>query len=232
LTHTSVDEPNPRSIALPWLEWPRRVRREVLLAAPGISASTPFVDVLDARQSARSFTLPSTARLAEFLWHGARARDAHGGRLGLPWEHHAAPSAGGLHPITIVLSTCDPAEVAAYDPVRHALRELDIEDVAAFNNFHRTVSSILPEAQGTVLTLIANPAKTQAGYENGESLIWRDAGCLLATLQLCAIFTGLGYCNLGLLGTELLPVLPDAGALTAVGSAVVGEAMTADDQTS
>lgn len=58
---------------------------------------------------------------------------------------------------------------------------------------------------------------------NADSLSWRNAGALLATMQLAAGGLGLGFCPLGLLGEEVAASLfPSSGRLVAVGTCLVG----------
>jgi hypothetical protein len=46
-----------------------------------------------------------------------------------------------------------------------------------------------------------------AVYENADSLILRDAGCLVSTLCLCAEWLDLAACPLGFLGEDMVTPL-------------------------
>jgi SagB-type dehydrogenase family enzyme len=178
--------------------------------------------VLDERRSSRTLTGPSSDEIGSLLWYAARTRGVGDGRLGMPWTHRAAPSAGGLHPITILISTSHSPKVAAYDPARHALSDLLETNDQQVSSFHASVREIVPAADPTILTLVGNMSKSAAAYKNSASLLWRDAGCLLATLYLCATYIDLDCCALGILGTELVAALPDRDHLVATGVCIVG----------
>ncbi|WP_153041057.1 hypothetical protein [Paraburkholderia monticola] len=72
------------------------------------------------------------------------------------------------------------------------------------------------------MALVADMAKPKAAYENGESLLLRDAGALLQTLALATEWCGLGFCPLGILGNEVVSALPANEQLLAVGAAAIG----------
>ena len=86
----------------------------------------------------------------------------------------------------------------------------------------RKCKRVLPDADGTFIVLIADMARPMAAYRNSESLVWRDSGALLQTLALAAESYGLGFCPLGILGSEIVDGLPRAARLLAVGAAAIG----------
>lgn len=57
------------------------------------------------------------------------------------------------------------------------------------------------------LRLIADLQKAHAAYQAPESLLLRDAGCLMATVALCAGWLGLEACLLGALGSSIVTQL-------------------------
>jgi len=81
----------------------------------------------------------------------------------------------------------------------------------------------VPEAGGAHLVLAAALSRTDAAYEHPESLVWRDAGSLLAVLHLTATALDLGFCILGPLGHDIVMGLRGPPTLIAVGTAAVGE---------
>lgn len=178
-----------------------------------------FEDVLDARRTTRELRPVSIERLGVWLWHAARTRGS--GRNG--WEHRAAPSAGGLHPIELVLIPENATEAYHYDPLRHTLGKLTDIDMANHRRACADLRAIVPSAHGFLVLLAGHLARTAALYENPASLLWRDAGCLLATLQLVACWLNLGICPLGALGQELTRALSADEQLVAAGTLVVGE---------
>jgi hypothetical protein len=110
-----------------------------------------------------------------------------------------------------------------YDPLHHSLQQLagvnalDVARVRA--EFHEVLSS----ARGDFLVLLADVERTRAKYANPDSLIWRDAGCLLATAQLVACWLGLGSCLLGVLGGGAVDLVAGPSKLSPAGVLAVGE---------
>lgn len=189
------------------------------LPVPSERRETPFGDVLDRRVSIRTMNPIAFERVAELLWHAERTRGTGTGRFGLPWEHRAAASSGGIHAVhTVVVSG---AEALAYDPVRHAL--VTLRRVPTVDRLREQVAEILPDARGTILVFAADHAALDRAYESAASLVLRDSGVLLATLHLCATWLELLFCPLGLLCDAFVQDVTE-GALSGAGAAIVGEA--------
>jgi nitroreductase len=106
--------------------------------------------------------------------------------------------------------------------MRHALEVLADVDQAKLTEARVKLMSLIPVALGDFIVMLADGSKTDAVYEHSRSLVWRDAGCLLATLQLVAVALGLGMCPLGLLGHELATALRVPTNVFSVGTTVVG----------
>jgi hypothetical protein len=211
-----IEEPRPRSPADAPPAWSPATSREHPLLAGMAGPALDFGAVLDARTSTRALTSPPTPALASVLWHGARTRAACRG-----WQHRAHASAGGLHPIRIVLVEADRSP-ALYDPMRHSLLELVCAAPEQVQNELCAVRAVVPSAQGVLLQFVAHAPRTQAAYEHPDSLLWRDAGCLIATLQLVATWHGLATCPLGILGLGLVQSIEANPHLVAVGAMILG----------
>jgi hypothetical protein len=69
------------------------------------------------------------------------------------------------------------------------------------------VMSVTGTHRGCTLRLVGDLSKLLAGYDNPDTLLFRDAGGVAATLCLCAAWLGLYACPLGFLGDGLLPTL-------------------------
>jgi SagB-type dehydrogenase family enzyme len=215
-------EPRPRSV--PWgvNNWQPLAISKRDLPAPTTEPRIPFLQVLEQRRSnAVSRELPFEA-LAELLWHGARARETGRGRLGLPWEHRSAPSAGGIHPIELFVRVPGPDGLNLYDPLAHALASVEVVNNDELFSLDRQVAAAAPTARGTIVILVANTNRAEAAYEGSESLVWRDAGCLMMTLHLVAEYLGLAFCPIGVLGTALVRALGEPTGWVAAGTCVVG----------
>ncbi len=207
-----AEEPRPRGTPLPWQAFRPRVLETEPLARPEAPRPRDFGDVLRSRRSGLAGPVGWT-EVAGLLWHAAGIQDrAPSGRAGIPVERRASPSAGGLHPIHLVCINGDgDGRVRLYDAHDHAFHVLDVdhEDVSAKNA--AVVGEILGASRGCTLRLVADVGKVEAAYENPESLVLRDAGCVVAVLCLCAEWLGLTACPLGFLGDELLAALDFPG---------------------
>lgn len=215
-------EPRPRASILKAKTWRPVILSTSELVAPSVVREVSFLKVLDTRRSERSSQQLKREDLSELLWHAARVRETGTGRLGLAWQHRAAPSAGGIHPIELFVRERGSNEIHLYDPIAHAL--LSVGGIAreSLCLFDEEVTAAASPTLGTVLILIADMNRTEAAYENAESLVWRDVGAFMMTLQLVAEYLELAFCPVGVLGTELVDALRLPSGWLAAGTSVVG----------
>ena len=144
---------------------------------------TSFAAVLEARQSVREFSAPSDADLLSLLTHAARARFAWSTGDGQSFGSRPSPSAGGKHPIEIVVAALEVGGLSPglywFDPVLCRLTALpsgrdEAREVAA-----RSQSALGANAPPpAVLCLVAELRRTMSRYTGGMSLILRDSGAL------------------------------------------------------
>jgi hypothetical protein len=88
----------------------------------------------------------------------------------------------------------------------------------------KAVDEVIPIGGATILWLAAQFDRTMARYENGESLVWRDAGCFLGTLDLTAEALGMSFCQLGLTGEPWISQTLGSGhRVVGAGGCLVGE---------
>ena len=190
-----------------WSAWlpPGAVIR--LLPEPKEQPERSFIDVMESRRSAIGGPV-RWQEIEALLWYACRTRKFCGlGRAGIPVEHRIPPSAGGLHSVQIVCQMLDGEHrPRAYLHTRHAAAVLDASlQVADVNR--EQVEAVLGIAQGCTLRLIADIEKIDAAYVNGESLVWRDAGIVCATLSFVAEWLGLRSNVLGFSGNAYLPLI-------------------------
>lgn len=215
-------EPRPREAARKTSRWQPIVLSRYELPAPSVVSETSFLQVVDARRSERRSQQLPREDLAELLWHAARVRETGTARLGLPWQHRAAPSAGGIHPIELFVRNCGSDEISLYDPVGHALLSLGPIASESLICLDEQVAAAAPEAHGTILALIADTNRTEAAYECAESLVWRDAGAFMMTLHLVAEYLQLAFCPIGVLGNAIIDALRLPDGWLPVGTCIVG----------
>lgn len=211
-------EPKPRL--------PARASRRALLDATSFNLpraialpEVNFLDVLNKRRSATGATL-AVEQLSSLLWHAMQLRTRGPGRFGVHWESRSAPSAGGLHPIRLIVLPLDAGSpFGTYDDRTHAL--LRISDAALALN-RASIAELLGPAEGTTIQLAADAELVAACYENHGSLLWRDAGALTATMCLIATALGLTAMPLGRTGDSIVRATGLPGAFIGAGAVHVG----------
>lgn len=223
LAGTRINEPQPRRSTGGWSPFEPAVMAVHDFARPTVKPTASFAEVLETRRSGLGGPV-AWPRIADLLWFAAGVRGYHPvGRAGIPIQWSATPSAGGLGCVRVVCLADDGSRPRLYDPFEHRLLELDIEAefVAAANR--ETVKAVVGKAAGCTLRLIADEVKLSAAYSDAESLMFRDAGALVATLALCAVWLGMTACPLGFLGDDLVPKLGfPADRFRGVGAVQIG----------
>lgn len=171
-----------------------------------------FWDVLSTRRTRYASRPLSLERLGTLLGHTCRVNSRDAPRR--PW-----PSAGALYPIEVVVEGLDGAANALfrYCADTHALHELAV-DSSTGSRLRSLAEECLPSQPATLIWLAACEERTASRYINGESLIWRDAGGLLATIALAAQALGLAAAQLGITGQPVIAQLPWSHAMFGVGA--------------
>lgn len=180
-----------------------------------------FGDVLGRRQSDRHLGALRRESLCDLLWHSARTRARD---LAVTLEHRAAPAAGALHALEVLLIEPPDESLWRYDPHRSVLGKVRLRSLDALG---RSCGDIRGGAgrgnnKATLIVVAADERRYRATYQNSESLLWRDAGCLLMTIHLVSTWLGLGSCILGSLGNKVLSSLADGDLLRPAGMIMVG----------
>lgn len=193
------DEPSPHFRSRP-------VRRH-LRGSPSLLLSkqidrpdTGFFDVLDERRSCVGKPL-CVDQLSSVLWHSTRLRNRRLGRFGIGQESRSAPSAGGLHPIRLLILPLEQGDGALYDDHADALIAINPEAKMANRD---SIIAIFGDACGVTIQFAADRDLVAACYDNPISLIWRDAGALTATICLVATALKLAVSPVGRLGTGIV----------------------------
>ncbi len=179
------------------------------------------LNLLDHRRTRRTFHALSVDQLGQLLWYSTRTQAIAESDYGFDLELRPAPSAGAIHPIHILAHLPGTPNWHRYDSRRHGLVELP-GSVEAFAGLAEQCQQTLPSEQAAQLLLVAEPGKTAAKYQHGESLIWRDAGALLAIMAVTAEALNYAFCPLGITGEPWAGQLAPSGVLTGVGVAMVG----------
>ena len=194
---------------------PRSVRR------PDVG----FFDVLDARRSSTGGPL-AREQLSTLLWHATRLRDRRPGRFGLGRESRSAPSAGGLHPIRLIVLPIEGTDAGIYDDHLHALAEID---PSALGLNRSSIADILAVGAGTTIQFAADAELVASCYDNPHSLMWRDAGALAATMCLVATAIDLTATPVGRIGDSIVRAAGLTEGFIGAGAVHFGASATRDN---
>ncbi len=148
------------------------------------------------------------ADVGNLLWHITRqTAPPHFGRSGLRVEHRVPPSAGGLHPFSLVCLSAEEPGAKIYDVGAHCFLPI-VGDYTLLQRLNTlAVSAVTGTNRGCTVRFIADAELADAAYANSETLLLRDAGALVAVASLFAEQLGLAACPLGFLGQELVAPL-------------------------
>lgn len=174
----------------------------IQLQKPSFELTESLGKALELRKSERSFSKITFEQLSSLLWYSAKVKDIKISETGSILTHRTSPSAGAIHPIDIFVSLSGNIEdrfLYYYDPFNHRLNKL-ILDKTKLESFFFHVNMNLSLSNATLIWFVADAERTASKYENPVSLIWRDAGALIMTIQLVATDLKLQSCVIGTLG--------------------------------
>jgi SagB-type dehydrogenase family enzyme len=221
----NLESPNVRAQELEYQEFRYPILSRHYLSVPCAVTNPPFFAVTERRKSVRQFKSLTIDRLNALLWHAARSISLLPPQNGERWQHRPTPSAGGKHPVDVFVVDCSKKEksVLLYSPVSHSLSELKIYKEPLIE-FLQLLAEVLPTQNATIIWFGAQFERTLSKYENGESLIWRDAGALSATLAFTAEALEINCCLLGPTGEPFFSkIFGDNKTILGVGGMYVGE---------
>ncbi|RZL06161.1 MAG: hypothetical protein EOO89_24765, partial [Pedobacter sp.] len=179
-------------------------------------------ELISARKSGRSFLHLELEQLADLLWYSAKSIETFCNDKGYVTSHRSSPSAGARHPIDLLIHRPQVGGLEYYNPFEHSLCALGLEEEIVLQ-FIGHIQVSMPDQSGTLIWFLAHPNRTTAKYENADSLIWRDAGALIQSIQLTAAAMGLGSCAIGTLGEPFLSMMFDQNAtILSAGGIIVG----------
>ncbi len=141
------------------------------------------------------------------------------GRYG-EWESRAAPSAGGIHGISLMVLPMGEGPLGLYDDAGHRLLAPPAPDLVRERN-RASVAELCGATAGTTIQLVVDEDRYAACYDDHSSLIWRDAGALLMVISLVSTGLSLKSVVLGREGRRVVDAL-EVGAWKGVGAIHLG----------
>lgn len=229
MSWTPLGNPRPRSEPLAYapLQWRlgSTLPFESAVDTQGADEPPPhplpaFDEVIRSRRTRYHYARPSLHLLGRLFHLTCQTQLVIKTHTGPPLSHRPAPSAGAIHPIHVAVHLPGSACLHRYDPHGHALCEVQCSiDTAVLR---RQVGEVVDAQDGVLLLFVAEPGLTMSKYEDAASLVWRDAGVLLAWFALAAEALGLRFAPLGITGEPWAARLVDQDGLAGVGAALVG----------
>lgn len=122
------------------------------------------------------------------------------------WEHRGVPSAGGKHPVDLVLMdwTRVRRRLHVYEPHSHSLRVLIGFPSTAIVALGRAAEACLGWRAGVVVWHVIHAARTSSAYRHADTLLWRDSGVITGAMALVSAALGMSCVPLGITGEPWL----------------------------
>lgn len=221
-------DPLPRKKPLKFNKFEYGLTNKHYLPLPEAAPKQDFFSIIESRRTRREFGEISEDSLSILLWYCCKVLDIYDLPNGLTTQHRCPPSGGGIHPIDVLLLERDAHRIALYDPIAHALGEIDSIDLAQMDCFLGRIEELVSIQKATVFWFAAEFDRTLSRYTNGESIVWRDAGVLVAAFCFVAEALNLNCCPLGITGEPFVSSLLNSSRfLVGVGGCLVGSKMKA-----
>lgn len=187
------------------------------------SQNKSFLDVFKKRRSVKRLGGCSLEDLSQVLYHACKPYEISKDDYGMTVFCSASPSAGGRHPIDILVGLLESGgrKLYLYQPLSHSLRQLTVPEEKQ-QLFFQDVENTLPFGESILIWFSIQYMKTASKYTDYLSLIWRDAGAQLCCLQQAAKYIGLDACPIGYLAEDSFDGLFNTDVLMSGGGMIIG----------
>lgn len=182
-----------------------------------------FLDVLRERRSLKQLGGCAIEKLSEILFHAVKPYTICKDDYDMTVYRSASPSAGGRHPIDILVGLPDNEgrRLFLYESLSHSLRRLDVP-VELQREFYEDVNQTLTLGDSVLLWFSVQYMRTASKYTDYESLVWRDVGAQLCCLQQVAKYVGLDSCPIGYLAEDTFNRMFNSDSLISGGGMIIG----------
>lgn len=216
--------PSIRATVLPFVPFNYPCKNEFKLPKVGEAVQAKsFIEVFKGRRSVKRIGCCSLDDLSKILYYAYKPYEISKDDYGVTVSRSASPSAGGRHPIDILvgLHEQDRRRLFLYEPIKHTLKRLAVSEEKQ-RLFFEDVESTLPFGDSVLLWFSMQYMRTASKYTDYMSLIWRDVGAQLCCFQQAAKYVGLESCPIGYLAEESFHELFDSDALVSGGGMIIG----------
>ena len=182
-----------------------------------------FLDVFRERRSEKQLGVCTLEELSEILFHAVKPYTISRDYYDMTVYRSASPSAGGRHPIDILVGLPEKEErrLYFYEPLSHSLLRLDIP-VELQREFFDDVNQTLLLGDSVLIWFSIQYMRTASKYTDYESLVWRDAGAQLCCLQQVAKYLRLDSCPIGYLAKDTFNRMFHCDSLISGGGMIIG----------
>lgn len=216
----------PSILDKPFAFEPYRYKGKDVIKLPEIKKTeqqTDFLEVLSKRRSVKELGTCSMDALSQILYYAVKPYCIGIDDYGVTVYRSAAPSAGGRHPIDVLVGIKEQGgrHLYLYQPLGHSLKRLDVtEDMQ--KHFYKDVEQTLPFGESVLLWFSVQYMRTASKYSDYLSLVWRDVGAQLCCLQQTARYLGQDSCPIGYLAEETFQKMFPSGKLMSGGGMIIG----------
>lgn len=183
-----------------------------------------FLTILKGRRSVKQLGKCTMEKLSSILYYGAKPFCIGKDDYGVTVYRSAAPSAGGRHPIDILVGLKEGEEryLYLYQSLNHLLKRLDI-DKERQRAFFDDVEHTLPMGDSVLLWFSVQYMRTASKYTDYMNLVWRDLGAQLCCLQQVAKYVGTDSCPIGYLAEKTFNAMFQTDLLVSGGGIIIGD---------
>lgn len=188
------------------------------------SEQTDFLEVYTQRRSVKQLGACPLDVLSKVLYFAVKPYCIAKDDYGVTVSRSAAPSAGGRHPIDILVGLQGKEDrlLYLYQPIGHSLKRLCVAKELQ-RDFLKDVEQTLPFGESTLLWFSVQYMRTASKYSDPMSLIWRDVGAQLCCFQQAAKYAGVDTCPIGYLAEETFDKMFECEKLLSGGGLIIGK---------
>lgn len=188
--------------------------------------SKDFLDVFSSRRSVKRLGECHIDALSYMLYYAVRPYRIGMDDYGVTVYRSAAPSAGGRHPIDVLVGLVENGKrsLFLYQPLNHSLKRLSVEEKLQ-REFYNDIEQTLYLGDSALLWFSIQYMRTASKYSDYMSLIWRDVGAQLCCLQQAAKYVGLDSCPIGYLAEDTFDAMMQSNLLMSGGGLIVGKSI-------
>jgi len=226
--HIELPSPKPWPNRRPQSPYAYRTVGKTYLPSPvECDPQTGFFSVFQERITRREFGPVDDPAFWTWLWNSVGVSSSTPIHSLERWQHRRYPSSGGVHEIDVLIVDRIGHRLFRYDPIAHATEQVACASEGALSNLTHQAENTLALHKGRLLWMVADVDLIAAKYEYPESLIWRDAGIVAATMCYVAEAMNLACCPLGVTGEpHISEMLGSSGRIIGVGGMVIGSRTT------